>query len=152
MATRSEIAIENADGSIKSVYCHSDGYIKYLGVMLKKHYNNFDKASSIINENDCSVLKPTIKQSRFYNSWRGEDTKSKHFPNEYTFMKYFQKDIFAEYIYLFKDDQWHVSKLIVTDNPNENYYHCLSYRTKFERLMINKHQYKWFDDVILGGG
>ena len=68
MATRSEIAIENADGSIKSVYCHSDGYIKYLGVMLKKHYNNFDKASSIINENDCSVLKPTIKQSRFYNS------------------------------------------------------------------------------------
>lgn len=148
MSTRSEIAIQEADGTIRSIYCHSDGYIKYVGVMLKKYYNNFNKASSIINQNDCSVLKPTIEESRFYNSWRGEDTKAKHFNNEYAFMKYFEKDIFAEYIYLFKDNQWHVSKLVLADNPDNNYYHCLSYRTQFEPLVIQEHQYKWFNEVI----
>ena len=68
MATRSEIAIQEADGTIKSIYCHSDGYIKYVGVMLKKYYNNFNKASSIINQNDCSVLKPTIEIVRIKNN------------------------------------------------------------------------------------
>lgn len=148
MATRSEIAIQSKDTSIKSIYCHSDGYISYTGVMLKKYYNDFDKAYSIINENDCSVLKPTIEESRFYNSWRGEDTKAKHFLNEYAFMKHFEKDIFAEYIYLFKDNEWHVSRLMLADNPNNNYYHCLSYRTQFEPLVIKEHQYKWFNDVM----
>ena len=134
MSTRSEIAIENADGSIQSIYCHSDGYLSYMGVLLNSYYNSFEKAKSIINENDCSALTTTIEESRFYNSWRGENTQAKTFGNEYSFMEYFQDSIFAEYLYLFKDGQWFVSKLKFLDNPADNYSHCIGYHTKFVSL------------------
>ena len=131
MSTRSEIAVQKTDGSIASVYCHSDGYLEYNGVMLNKHYSTYDKALSIIEQNDCSSLGETIEESRFYNSWRDEDTESKKFDNEYHFMQKFGDNIFAEYIYLFKDDDWYVSELKFIDNPSDNYNHCLAYHTKF---------------------
>ena len=37
--------------------------------------------------------------------------------NEYAFMDYFSSNVFAEYIYLFKDGQWFVSELNFVDNP-----------------------------------
>jgi|TARA_R100001163_G_C5056016_1_gene192440 hypothetical protein len=134
MSTRSEIAIEMQDKSIKSIYCHSDGYLEYNGLMLQTHYNTFEKAESIINENDCSILKSTIKESRFYNTWRNENTKYKEFDNESLFMDRFSNDIFAEYIYLFKNDKWHFSILKFLDNPKDNYSYGIGYHTKFVLL------------------
>ena len=134
MSTRSEIAIENKDGSISSVYCHSDGYIEHNGCCLNKYYNSHDLALSIINQNDCSYLGETIEDSRFYNSWRNENTKSKKYNNEACFMQDFNNDIFAEYIYLFKNNKWYVSALKMLNNPNDNYSHCISYHNKFTLL------------------
>ena len=134
MSSRSEIAIQRMDGSIESVYCHSDGYLSYMGVLLNGYYNSLRKARSIINQNDCSMLSTTIEKSRFYNSWRNENTKAKEFMNEYAFMDYFSSNVFAEYIYLFKDGQWFVSELNFVDNPKDNYSHCLAYHTKFVPL------------------
>ena len=131
MSTRSEIAIENKDGSISSIYCHSDGYIEHNGYLLNKHYKSHKLALSIIEQNDCSYLGETIEESRFYNSWRNENTKYKKFNNESSFMQDFNNDIFAEYIYLFKNNKWYVSQLKMLDNPNDNYGHCISYHTKF---------------------
>ena len=131
MSTRSEIAVEYSDGSIKSIYCHSDGYLSYNGVCLNTYYNTKEKAESIIEQGDCSILKQTIDKSRFYNTWRNENTKAKTFNSEYAFMKYFQSDIFAEYIYLFKNGKWLVSSLEFLDNPSDNYTHCIGYHTKF---------------------
>ena len=34
MATRSTISIQKKDGTIRSVYCHWDGYCEYNGVLL----------------------------------------------------------------------------------------------------------------------
>jgi hypothetical protein len=31
MATRSRIAIENQDGTVQSIYCHFDGYVRWCG-------------------------------------------------------------------------------------------------------------------------
>ena len=134
MSTRSEIAIENKDGSISSIYCHSDGYIEHNGYLLNKHYKSYDLALSIINQNDCSYLGETIEDSRFYNSWRNENTKSKKYNNEACFMQDFNNDIFAEYIYLFKNNKWYVSALKMLNNPNDNYSHCISYHNKFTLL------------------
>tara|TARA_R100000093_G_scaffold28329_1_gene15684 strand:- start:1105 stop:1524 length:420 start_codon:yes stop_codon:yes gene_type:complete len=131
MSTRSEIAIENKDGSINSIYCHSDGYIENNGYLLNKHYKSHKLALSIIKENDCSYLGKSIDESRFYNTWRNENTKAKKFKNESCFMQDFNNDIFAEYIYLFKNNKWYVSQLKMLDNPNDNYGHCISYHTKF---------------------
>jgi hypothetical protein len=136
MSTRSEIAIEMEDKSIKSIYCHSDGYLEHNGVLLNRHYGSYDLALSIINENDCSILGETIEKSRFYNTWRDEDTKAREFHNEYHFMTEFGDDIFAEYIYLFKDDKWYVSELkfVKDDEYKDNYHHCIGYHTKFTLL------------------
>tara|TARA_R110000823_G_C15660245_1_gene471974 strand:+ start:51 stop:509 length:459 start_codon:yes stop_codon:yes gene_type:complete len=137
MSTRSEIAVQKTDGSIASIYCHGDGYLEHNGVILNKHYASYDKALSIIEQNDCSSLGETIEESRFYNTWSGEDTESKKFDNEHHFMKKFGNNIFAEYIYLFKiaertaDDDWYVSELKFIDNPSDNYNHSLAYHTKF---------------------
>lgn len=40
MSTRSTIAIENANGTIKKVYCHFDGYISHNGKILAEQYSN----------------------------------------------------------------------------------------------------------------
>ena len=134
MSTRSKIAIENKDKSISSIYCHSDGYLEYNGQILNNHYNSYELASSIIKQNDCSSLGETIEDSRFYNTWRNEDTKAKIFDSEYHFMCEFGSNIFAEYIYLFKNDRWYVSELKSIDNPQDNYNHYICYHTKFIEL------------------
>lgn len=142
MSTRSEIAIQNADGSISSIYCHWDGYLEGVGSTLNKHYGSYRLGLSIIEQNDCSSLGETIEESCFYNTWRNEDTKSKKFDNEYHFMKAFADDIFAEYIYLFKDNAWYVSECKLVDNPSDNYSHCIGYHTKFKKLDIALNELK----------
>jgi hypothetical protein len=39
MSTRSTIAIEHANGTIKKVYCHYDGYVRHVGKCLAEHYS-----------------------------------------------------------------------------------------------------------------
>ena len=130
MSTRSEIAVEYSDGSIKSIYCQSDGYLSYNGVILNENYDTRELAESIIDQGDCSILKQTIDESRFYNTWRNENTKAKTFVNEYDFMSHFANDIFAEYLYLFKNGKWFVSSLEWLENPSDNYSHCIGYHSK----------------------
>ncbi len=56
MSTRSSIAIKRKDGTVQSVYCHSDGYLEYNGVMLNKFYKDQKKINSLINLGDLSFL------------------------------------------------------------------------------------------------
>jgi hypothetical protein len=56
MATRSTIALELADGSIKQVYCHWDGYISNNGVILFNHYSDPKKLETLLDMSDISSL------------------------------------------------------------------------------------------------
>ena len=56
MATRSTIAIENADGTVHQVYCHWDGYIDYNGKILFEHYSDPVKLRLLIDLGDISSL------------------------------------------------------------------------------------------------
>lgn len=38
MSTRSLIAIKQTDGTVKSIYCHWDGYVSHNGRLLIEHY------------------------------------------------------------------------------------------------------------------
>ena len=49
MSTRSRIAIKQKDGTYKSIYCHSDGYLEYNGVILNKYYQDETKINLLIN-------------------------------------------------------------------------------------------------------
>lgn len=56
MSTNSRIGIEQADGTVKSIYCHWDGYPKGVGKTLIEHYNDRAKIESLIALGDISVL------------------------------------------------------------------------------------------------
>ena len=84
MSTRSRIGILNQDGSIESVYHHSDGYPEWLGVVLKNKYSDSVKVRDLMELGDISCIhtrrtwegkeleKPAIKT---YNQ-RGEHTQA----------------------------------------------------------------------------
>ena len=54
MSTRSRIGLELADGSILSVYHHTDGYESWLGRILKTHYNSKELVAELIDGGDMS--------------------------------------------------------------------------------------------------
>lgn len=63
MSTRSRIGYMLPDGTVKSVYCHSDGYIEGphgVGWMLHTHYNSLDAAKNIVALGDLSSLLPML--------------------------------------------------------------------------------------------
>ena len=75
MATRSRIAIENEDGSVKSIYCHFDGYLSGVGKTLFNHYDN-EKLEKLIGLGDISTLGESTEDTVAYCRNRGEDLHS----------------------------------------------------------------------------
>jgi len=56
MATRSNIAIVNEDGSISCIYCHYDCYPEYVGKILLNHYNDVGIINKLMELGDLSSL------------------------------------------------------------------------------------------------
>jgi hypothetical protein len=61
MATRSRIAIEKANGTVESIYCHWDGYPEYNGEILENHYTDDKKVQSLIDLGDISSLRQNVE-------------------------------------------------------------------------------------------
>ena len=80
MATRSRIAIEREDGSVKSIYCHYDGYLSGVGKTLFNHYDK-EKLEKLIELGDISSLEDSTESTVAYCRDRGEDLYFKTFPN-----------------------------------------------------------------------
>ena len=57
MSTRCRIAINDGD-SFRSIYCHYDGYPRYVGNVLLKYYNSKEMATKLIDLGDISCLLP----------------------------------------------------------------------------------------------
>ncbi len=118
MATRSNIAIVNQDGSITGIYCHWDGYPEYVGKMLLNHYNNVGIVNELMDLGDLSQLceklysdnnshtfdKPQKGVCVAYGRDRGDTgTDSRTFEDlgEY---EHFGSGV--DYQYLFEDGKW----------------------------------------------
>lgn len=56
MSTRSRIGIENADGTVSSIYCNSDGYPSGVGKVLSSYYTDREKVQALIELGDLSSL------------------------------------------------------------------------------------------------
>jgi len=150
MSTRSNIAIElpkDKDGNkkVKVIYVHSDGYPYGVGKCLMDHYNKRELAELLFNHGDASYLGDTIDECSFYGrDWKREEDPAKEYRDEWMFMRHIGGDAFIEYIYIFKDNRWHVSELKTADTKNgyENY---VGYHTKFEPVSLNKDYIKYKD-------
>jgi hypothetical protein len=109
MATRSRIAIEREDGSVKSIYCHYDGYVDGVGKVLFEHYDK-EKLEKLIELGDISVLGTSTENTIAYHRDRGEDLHTTSYLNvEGLFELGFGSSV--EYVYcLTKDGIWLVNE------------------------------------------
>lgn len=138
MATRSRIGLKQANGQIKSIYCHWDGYPDGVGKTLKEHYNSPEKIEELLELGDISSLgtfydKDLAKENwerQYEKEWResekgkrasemtlpyndrGEDTKARVDENELEYIAKAGKS-WEDYTYLYKEDyngiyRWHV--------------------------------------------
>ena len=120
MSTRSRIGMVQSDGSVKSIYCHWDGYPQNNGNILIKHYTDIEKVKSLIELGSISSLgkninpdpidgvhtfdNPQVDVTVAYHRDRGEDLEIRIDESESEFIK---SDL-EEWGYLFKDGKWFV--------------------------------------------
>ena len=118
MSTRSYIAKELEDGSIRYIYCHFDGYVEHNGRILVDHYSDSDKVNQLLDLGDLSSLGEEIGEKQDFNNrtsktWclaygrdRGEsDVEFKTFLSEQEFVDYYSD---SGYYYLFDHGVWYV--------------------------------------------
>jgi len=147
MSTRSNIAIEDPKTKkVKVIYVHSDGYPYGVGKCLVDHYNKRELAQLLFEHGDASYLGDTIDECSFYGrDWDRKEEPAKTYRDEWMFMTDMRGDLFIEYIYLFKDNRWHVStqKHFKTKDGYDHGSFC--YYTKFEPVSLNKEYIKYKD-------
>ena len=148
MSTRSNISIEDPKTKkVKVIYVHSDGYPYGVGKCLVDNYNKRDLAELLFNYGDASYLGDTIDECSFYGrDWKREEDPAKTYRDEWMYMHNMTGDFMIEYIYIFKDNRWHVStSKYVSDKIIKNSYNSISYWTKFEPVVLNKEYIKYKD-------
>jgi hypothetical protein len=120
MSTNAGIALRSGD-TYQTIYCHWDGYPKYMLPMLQNNYNSVELAAKLISYGDASFIdaklestgehsfmKPEEGVSVFYHRDRG-DAWIECQPVCYTEKELFDQSGF-EYVYIFEDGQWNAYK------------------------------------------
>ena len=149
MSTRSNIAIEDPKTKkVKVIYVHSDGYPYGVGKCLVDHYNKRDVAELLFTKGDASYLGDTFEECSFYGrDWNREEEPAKTYRDEWMYMYNMRGDCHIEYIYLFKDNRWHVStsEYINEKKLKNSYDGGIWYHSKFEPVIMNKEYIKYKD-------
>lgn len=79
MSTRSTIGIVNTDGTVTSIYCHSNGYIEGVGSILEKYYDE-ENTYRLMALGDLSTLGRTpvaYNQTDSENMYKLDDPHAK---------------------------------------------------------------------------
>lgn len=79
MSTHATISIQQADGSIRSVYVHMDGGLKHTGKKLTEFYNTPEAAKALVDLGDMRYLEPNIGDVPSYHRYRGDRIKIKRY-------------------------------------------------------------------------
>lgn len=147
MGTRSNIGLQNEDGSYDIIYCHWDGYPSYNGRLLFEHYQDVKKIKKLIALGDLSSLSEEIgtkhpfdaptrdegghaehkakygKMCTAYKRDRGEkDTEAKHYA-DYDALQKMLADAWTEWLYIYRvqDGKWYY-----TNNPSPTWFKTCS--------------------------
>lgn len=108
MATRSSIALEYADGTIKQIYAHWDGYLAGNGNILLNHYKTPEAVNELISMGDLSSLDETIESTVFYARDRGRNgVEARSFSD---FKDYERNGDFQSYNYIMREGVWYVDR------------------------------------------
>jgi hypothetical protein len=110
MSTRSRIGILQEDGSVKSIYCHYDGYPEGVGQTLMQNYTSPVEVMELVNKGDMSSL-----HSQEHYADRGETDVDAVVTSENEYVSY-TGECWGEYAYLYKDGEWLVQMVRQDDN------------------------------------
>lgn len=108
MATRSSIALEFEDGTVKQIYAHWDGYLDGNGSILLHNYKTPAEVAALIDMGDLSSLDTTLETTTFYGRDRGESgVGARRFSN---FEDYERNGDFQSYNYIMRGGEWYVDR------------------------------------------
>lgn len=68
MSTRCTIGQELADGTVRAIYCHHDGYLEYAGRTLLEHWRAPAKVDALMWLGDLSSLGSELGEEHNFNS------------------------------------------------------------------------------------
>jgi len=119
MSTRSTIGLQLADGSIRHIYCHYDGYPAGVGKTLQEHYTTPQAVNALLDLGNLSALGAELGEKQdfdnpargfclAYHRDRGEDGQEAD-----TSINEAEFDIDAggtDYRYLMKDGVWFIGR------------------------------------------
>ena len=149
MSTRSNIAIEDPKTKkVKVIYVHSDGYPYGVGKCLVDHYRLPAMAAKLFEHGDASYLGDTLDECSFYSrDWKRAEDPARTYRDEWMYMYNMKGENMIEYIYIYKDNRWHVStsKYVPESSLKNPYDGGISYWTKFEPVVLNKEYIKYKD-------
>jgi hypothetical protein len=114
--------IQEDGQTVRSVYCHFDGYPDGVGAVLTENYTDPTKIETLINTGDLSVLDVEIGEkqdfgnrtegwSLFYGRDRGEDGVNPLVHGNIDEWIGFRKGNACEYGYLWDGVEWHTHEI-----------------------------------------
>ena len=122
MSTRAAIGMRLADGTIKAIYCHNDGYPGWTGAILGGWYTDPQKVKALIDLGSLSILgeklEPAPGAPHTYDNPQADVTIAYHrdrndplqpavsFASIEEYVAKTPEDFWAEYLYLFEDGAW----------------------------------------------
>ncbi len=120
MSTRSLIAVEDTDKSIRSIYCHFDGYPEGVGLTLITHYTTPERVEALLALGPLSGLgdklsnddpEPNARDvcAAYHRDYGEELQKPTVWNNTTEILAKARARFWAEYIYLFRDGKWYVA-------------------------------------------
>ena len=113
MSTRSNIGMV-VGGEIRAIYCHFDGYLNGVGVVLSEHYQDKSKVEELLNLGNLSILDKEIGNQQDFNkrhrNWtlsygrdRGEEgQEAQTFPSVREWLSVCLES-WVEYAYLYEE-------------------------------------------------
>jgi len=106
MSTRSAIGYMTPTGSVRTVYCHFDGYIiDGVGEMLATEYQAAYRVAQLVEMGDISSLGRTPFTTTFYGRDRKEtEIETQEYSSVQAFVDNYGDDF--EYIYMYGRDGW----------------------------------------------
>lgn len=135
MSTNANIRIYREDGTKTGIYCHSDGYIEFLGIVLQQYYATPDRVEKLLALGDCSSVDRNIPENpddfMQYEEWAKAKVPdyTKGFCVPYTMWrgeKFCQSLQDAEYVYIYDEREryWIVQEEHKTHSEilDENWY------------------------------
>ena len=141
MATRSNIAYKTAEGKIRSIYAHWDGYPECNGKILVDNYTDIEKIKALIELGSVSALGAEIGEQQDFDNretqkkeWtlayhrdRGEELVISEYDDIPSWI-----DDMEEYAYLWNGEDWLVNDHGAKDDNGFQIFDFVGYKMRPE--------------------